>query len=226
VVLRVSDSGAGIPPELLPRVFDLFVQDRQNLDRAQGGMGLGLAIVRSLVQLHGGSVEAHSEGVGQGSEFIVRLPAAAQAALPPPAVGTPDLTLEPAPCGRRVLVVDDNTDAADLLAEALGALGYTTRTAYDGPSALGAASAFCPDVALVDIGLPVMDGYELARRLRELLPARPPTLIAITGYGQASDRARSRTAGFAEHLVKPIMLEEVAQAIQRLHAPQAPATTH
>jgi signal transduction histidine kinase len=218
IVLRVRDTGIGIAPELLPRLFGLFVQGERGLARSQGGLGLGLTIVRSLVELHGGQVHAHSEGPGRGSEFIVELPAPpgeegeagsarSTASLPRPAA-------EPGGC--RVLVVDDNRDAAELLAEALSAMGYTTRVAYDGPGALAEAAAFRPEVAILDIGLPVMDGYELARRLREQPGLADLKLVAVTGYGQDTDRALSLEAGFAEHLVKPIDLEQVRALLRQL----------
>ncbi len=219
VVLRVRDSGTGISPEVLPRVFDMFVQDGRAIDRAQGGLGLGLAIVRSLVELHGGAVSAHSEGIGRGSEFVVRLPlartrsqsAGAESELGPeqPAAGS---SIQPL----RVLVVDDNRDAAEMLAEALGMDGFVTRTAWDGPAGLQAALAFRPDVALLDIGLPVMDGYELAGKLRAQATLRDLKLIALTGYGQESDRQRAFQAGFDLHVVKPVDLPFLLDAIHSL----------
>ncbi len=199
VVVRVRDDGVGISAELLPYVFDLFQQGPQQLDRAQGGLGLGLAIVRSLVALHGGTVTAHSEGANRGSELVVRLPATA---APVPASAPEALSHSPA--ARRVLVVDDNHDAATLLADALGLLGYATHVAHDGEEAMRAAAMFAPELALLDLGLPTIDGYELGRRLRVLL--RVPKLIAVTGYGQEADRARTREAGFDAHLVKPVDL--------------------
>ena len=202
VRLTVRDSGAGIDPELVPRIFELFVQGRRALDRADGGLGLGLAIVRSLVELHGGTVAASSGGPGRGSEFVVRLPLAAVAAPPAPGVAA-----RPAPAGVcRVLIVDDNRDAAELLEEGLRGAGHVTRVAFDGPTALRLAAELLPDVALLDIGLPVMDGFELARRLRELPGLAALRLVALTGYGQPSDRERSRVAGFDEHLTKPVEL--------------------
>ena len=212
IVLRVRDDGIGIEPEVLPRVFDLFVQEGQALDRSQGGLGLGLAIVRSLVALHGGTVTAHSDGRGRGSELTVRLPAAPpgqapESARPGPAL-LPGTTL---PAERReILIVDDNIDAANLLAESLSALGHRTRVAHDGPAALRLAGELAPDVAVLDIGLPVMDGYELARRLREVPGAGGVHLIAVTGYGQSEDRRRSAEAGFDAHLVKPVHTERLA----------------
>jgi PAS domain S-box-containing protein len=216
LVITVRDTGMGIPAELLPHLFDLFVQGKRTIERAEGGLGLGLAIVRSLVALHGGAVTARSAGPQTGSEFEVRLPALDA----PPARDD-----RRSPIGgvhalrdKRVLVVDDNVDAADLLSDALEDLGYDTRTAYDGPSALDVAAAFEPDIALLDIGLPAMDGYELARRLRDRPRDRPLRLIAITGYGRDADRQHTREAGFDGHMVKPIDIAGLDAAIQGLPA--------
>jgi len=215
----VRDTGMGIPSELLPNLFDLFVQGRRTIDRAEGGLGLGLAIVQSLVKLHGGSVEARSGGPQTGSEFEVRLPALAWEAGTNERGKTVLSGALKGPSGKRVLVVDDNVDAADLLSAALEGLGYEIRTVYDGPSALGAATEFDPDIALLDIGLPAMDGYELARRLREHPPsAKPLRLIAITGYGRDTDRAQTREAGFDFHIVKPIDLAGLDAMIRSLIA--------
>jgi CheY-like chemotaxis protein/nitrogen-specific signal transduction histidine kinase len=202
IVLEVTDDGRGIAPELLPRVFDLFVQGPRGPDRAEGGLGIGLALVRSLVALHGGTVEARSEGPGRGSTFRVVLPE------PPPAEeGAPLVPLRrPLPRAARrlrVLVVDDNADAAALLADFLRRAGHEVEVASDGPSAIAAAVAGRPDVAVLDLGLPVMDGYEVAALLRRRLGAEAPALVGVTGYGQERDRERSRAAGFAHHLVKP-----------------------
>lgn len=213
VALSVKDNGAGISPTLLPRVFELFTQEAQAPDRSLGGLGLGLTIVRSLVQLHGGTVEARSAGSGLGSEFVIRLPAL-------PARRQESLE-RPSPLQRaaarrlKVLVVDDNADAAQMIGDALGAAGDLVRVALDGPSALTEAAAFQPDVALLDLGLPVMDGYELGQELRAQL-RRPPALIAVTGYGQEEDRQRSRAAGFYEHVVKPVDLEALNDLLDRL----------
>ena len=202
VLVTVSDTGRGIAPEMLPNVFELFVQERQNLDRSRGGLGLGLAIVRSLVELHGGGVHAASMGPGHGSSFSVRLPW-----VPSPSAG-PRRQLtgpeQPVAIGISVLIVDDNLDAAAMLAELLGAAGYHAVVANDGPQALAMARGFVPDVALLDIGLPAMDGYELARRLRDLTGWAAVRLFAVTGYGAHGDRMRSQAAGFDHHLVKPI----------------------
>jgi PAS domain S-box-containing protein len=216
VVIVVRDSGMGIAPELLPRLFDRFVQGTRTLDRSDGGLGLGLSIVRSLVVLHGGTVSVRSDGVGRGSEFEVRFPALEPSAMKQsqPAMRGED---EVADCaGRKILIVDDNTDAAEMLAEALAAMGHETRVAFDGPSGLDAAAGFAPDIAFLDIGLPAMDGYELARKMRSELGAPTLRLVALTGYGQDADRQRSADAGFDGHMVKPINIEAVATTIKRL----------
>ncbi|GMT96401.1 hypothetical protein KH5H1_05200 [Corallococcus caeni] len=218
LVVSVRDTGVGIAPEILPRVFDLFVQEHQALDRSQGGLGLGLAIARSLVLLHDGTISAHSPGRGRGSTFTVRLPALeaeAPAALPTPQPGAL-VPQEPTSVSARVLIVDDNRDAADVLSESLEFLGCTTRVAYDGPTGLEAAKAFQPEIALLDIGLPVMDGYELARLLRQQEEPRPMKLVAVTGYGQESDRQRSKAAGFDAHLVKPLHFETLETLLKDL----------
>jgi CheY-like chemotaxis protein len=216
VQLTVRDTGVGIDPEMLPRVFDLFVQDAQSLARSQGGLGLGLAIVRGLVELHGGTVTAASEGRHRGAEFSVRLPRAGVSAQEPrsdPLKVT--ASVSDAAMGR-VLVVDDNRDAADLLCELLRAIGYQTRAAYDGPSALAEVVGFAPHVALIDIGLPVMDGYEVAQRIGADTDGRGPRLVAVTGYGQQRDRDASARAGFAAHLVKPVDIEQLREIVARL----------
>jgi signal transduction histidine kinase/ActR/RegA family two-component response regulator len=206
VVLCVRDNGAGIGPEVLPRIFDMFVQEGRSIDRSQGGLGLGLAIVRSLVELHGGTVSAHSDGLGRGSEFVVRLPLAAPSllALDEHPHSAPEASVQEATHAVRLLIVDDNRDAAELLTELLEAKGYVTRMAHDGPAGLEAASAFRPHVALLDVGLPAMDGYELASRLRREPGLQGLKLVAITGYGQDSDRRQAHAAGFDVHLVKPV----------------------
>jgi two-component system CheB/CheR fusion protein len=207
VVVRVRDNGVGIEPDMLPRVFDMFVQAGDPLTRPHGGLGIGLSLVKALVELHGGIVMARSEGRGRGSEFIVRLPA-----LPAPP-GKPE---GPGPAGRRqpgagrpprrrVLVVDDNVDAATSLVRILSRLyGQDVRVAHDGPEALRSAEEFLPEVVILDIGMPGMDGYEVARRLRGRPGTSAATIIALTGWGQGADRARSKEAGFDHHLVKPV----------------------
>ena len=189
-------------PELLARAFDLFVQETRSFDRAQGGLGIGLTMVRTLVKLHGGSVSAFSDGPGRGSEFVVRLPLAPAATLPKMRSGP--LATEPlkgAPL--RVLVVDDNVDAAHAMKHVLKLSGHQVTLAHDGPGALAAAAAEPPELVLLDIGLPGMDGYAVAARLREAGHDRA-ALVAITGYGQEEDLRRSTAAGFDHHLVKPV----------------------
>lgn len=224
LVAQVRDQGMGIAPQMLERIFDLFEQQHQSLERSRGGLGLGLAIVRSLIALHGGSVRARSAGLDKGSEFVVEMPCASTQAAD--GTGTCEHAALAAPAtfnghGRRVLVVDDNGDALDLLAEALSSIGYLVRTAADGPEALRVAANFQPEFALLDIGLPVMDGYELARRLRELLPPGSSRLVAITGYGQTADRRLSREAGFHAHLVKPITLDDLQCVLSTDRMPEA-----
>jgi len=201
VVLRVQDNGAGIPPEQLPHVFDLFAQADRTLHRAQGGLGIGLTLVRQLVELHGGSVRAHSAGIGQGSCFEVRLPAgeAATSASPVPSRMR---TMAAQSC--RVLVVDDNREHTDALALFLRIAGHDVRGVYDAAHALAEAATFAPEAVLLDVGLPDMDGFELCRQLRAQPEGEERVLVAITGWGQADDRRRSQDAGFDAHLVKPV----------------------
>jgi PAS domain S-box-containing protein len=217
VVLRVRDSGIGIPQELLPHVFDLFRQADDSLDRSAGGLGIGLTLVRRLLELHGGKVEAFSEGPGRGSEFVVRLPAFADdfkaLAEGDAAVGD----LRESAC-YRVLVVDDNIDSAESMALLLELYGHQMRIAHDGPAALKAARSFRPQVVVLDIGLPGMDGYEVARHLRADAQTQRAILIAMTGYGQSEDRQQSMRAGFDHHLVKPLD-PDVLQAIILSYAP-------
>jgi CheY-like chemotaxis protein len=221
----VRDNGIGIAPEMLPHVFETFVQERQAIDRSQGGLGLGLAIVRSLTTLHGGVVEARSEGVGKGSEFTLRLVAERKgqvdAIFPAaPASGGTVGAGNPGPRGGglRILVVDDNEDAATLLTDALDVLGHQTRIALDSPQAIQALRGFTPDLAFIDLGLPVMDGYELARRLREEPGLEKLRLVAVSGYGQESDLLRSREAGFEEHLIKPVAHAKIEAVLVNLSA--------
>ncbi len=209
LVLHVRDNGIGIAPDVLPRIFDLFMQGRQAIDRAEGGLGLGLAIVKSLVERHGGRVTAQSDGLDRGSVFEVTLPLAdAHAAAPAGEAqhSTTPTVASPAP-RTRIVVVDDNQDAAAMVAGALTLRGFDVRIAHDAPAALRIATAFHPEVAILDLGLPVMDGYELAVRLKQVPGLTPPRLIALTGYGQDSDRRRTAGAGFDVHLVKPVDLE-------------------
>jgi len=203
-VIRVRDTGVGIPKKLLPHLFDLFVQSERSLDRAQGGLGIGLTLVRRLVEMHGGTVAAASPGSHQGSEFVVRLPAltetpAGETGLPPVQAATPSQS------GFRILVVDDNQDAADTTAELLADLGHTVVCAHDGPGAIKKAYQEHPlDAILMDIGLPILSGYEVAQRLRADERFQNTLLIALTGYGSAEDQRRSQEVGFDYHLVKPV----------------------
>jgi CheY-like chemotaxis protein len=192
----------GIPPDVLPRVFDMFTQADTSMERSQGGLGIGLSLVRGLVEMHGGRVEAHSEGPGRGSEFVVRLPVALSPARGPEQEGGRGAGAHPS--RYRILVVDDNEDSALSLAMMLQLMGHDTHTAHDGLQALAAAEAFRPDVALLDIGLPRLSGYDACRRIRERPWGSGMVLIALTGWGQEEDRCRSREAGFNFHMVKPV----------------------
>ncbi len=207
-LLRVADRGAGIHPDLLPRIFDLFVQGSQPRDRRKGGLGLGLSIARNLVALHGGTITAHSEGPGRGAELRIELP------LETSATSAAEVGAPPTPvrrtAGRRVLVVDDNVDAALLLVAALEEMGHTTLVTHDGPSALAQLAEFKPDVAVLDIGLPVMDGFEVAQRIRGQLGAAAPRLIAVSGYAPPTS---AHDQVFDEYLVKPVALERLERSI-------------
>jgi signal transduction histidine kinase len=210
IVVCVRDSGRGIAPALLPRIFDAFVQGERGTARSEGGLGLGLSVVKNLVSLHGGTVSARSEGQGRGSEFEVRLPAteASVPASPEPPPRTK------AAHGRRILVVDDNEDAAYSLGEFLRYAGNTVVVVNDPMAALAAVADLRPEVAILDLGLPVMDGYELAARLRQDAACANCRLIALSGYGQAADKARSNRSGFQRHLVKPVELDELLRALE------------
>jgi signal transduction histidine kinase/ActR/RegA family two-component response regulator len=208
--LRVRDTGIGIPPESLATLFQPFVQVPGAKDYAKGGLGIGLALVRGLVELHGGTVQVQSAGPGHGATFTVLLPGVVEG-------GTP-LEVRPIAAAAhrgRVLVVDDNVDAAMTLAEGVALDGHEVRMAHDGPSALAVAREFSPEVVLLDIGLPGMDGYEVVRRLRELPQSRGALIVALTGFGQQSDRQRALAAGFDEHLVKPVELDTVTAVLRR-----------
>ena len=216
-VLRVHDTGIGIAAELLPHIFDLFTQAQRSLDRSQGGLGIGLCLVRRLVELHGGTVEAHSVP-GQGSEFVVRLPALRDfMPLPSPSPSPsmlPSAQTAPLPGhGCRVLVVDDNVDLAHSLVMLLEISGHAARMVHDGPSALETALIDPPDVVLLDIGLPGLDGFEVARRMRQQPALKGVMLIALTGYGRATDRQQSKEAGIDYHLVKPADFDEVRKIL-------------
>jgi CheY-like chemotaxis protein len=202
VVVRVKDNGVGIAPEDLQRVFEMFTQVGRSIEQSRGGLGVGLALSQWLVRLHGGTIHALSDGVARGSEFRVRLPVVAVATRG--REGSDTRQESSAVSGRRVLVVDDNRDFADSLAAVLRLAGNEVCVTYDGLEAVGAAGMWRPDIVLLDIGLPHLNGYDTARRIRDTLGKRTPLLVAITGWGQEEDRRRSRAAGFDHHLVKPI----------------------
>ena len=215
VVVRVRDNGMGIASELLPRVFDLFSQADHSVGRAQGGLGIGLTMVQKLVQMHGGTVEARSAGLGQGSEFIVRLPALdAEPASEITVTTIPTQSSAGVVTARRVLIVDDITDSAESLAELLALWGHETQTAQSGATALDWARWFRPEVVLLDIGMPGMDGFEVARRLRQIPEMEGAVLVALTGYGQTQDHEATRAAGFNHHLVKPVDLKALRRLLE------------
>jgi CheY-like chemotaxis protein len=231
VRISIRDTGRGIAAELLPRIFDLFVQGERTLARTEGGLGIGLTLVKRLVEMHGGTITARSDGPGHGSEFTLRLPVIrakdeGQRASPQAQPADPILRpshVEPCPSPRRVLVVEDNVDAADTLAELLETWGHDVCVVHSGRAALEMTPAYAPHVILLDIGLPEMDGYEVAQRLLAgkvpaPSPEKYPRLIALTGYGQEEHCQRSRTAGFDHHLTKPIDAEVLRGLIDRLGA--------
>jgi signal transduction histidine kinase/ActR/RegA family two-component response regulator len=210
LAIIVSDSGVGISPELLPRIFDLFVQGARSLDRAQGGLGIGLSVVKRLVEMHDGTITAQSDGLGRGSTFVLDLPL-----IDPPRSLEP-LATKAGLRARRILIVDDNADAADTLAALLRLEGHEAHTVYTGRDAISVAGTSSPDVVLLDIGLPDMSGYEAARLLRSKLNS--VRLVALTGYGQIEDLGRARAAGFDGHLVKPIDIETLTRTLQELES--------
>jgi CheY-like chemotaxis protein len=213
-VIRVRDSGIGLSPDQLTRVFEMFTQVDQSLERGQGGLGVGLPLARTFVELHHGRMEARSDGLGRGSEFIVRLPALTPSSIPS-SVPAPAITEErpSPPSSRRVLVADDNADAVMVLAAALEHAGHTVCTAHDGRTALDEAKTFRPDVAILDIGMPHINGYDVARRLREQFGSSL-TLIALTGWGHLDDQRRAAEAGFNRHLTKPVEIRELFQLLK------------
>jgi PAS domain S-box-containing protein len=217
-VVRIRDTGVGIAAEMLPRIFELFTQVEESLERSHGGLGIGLALVRRLVEMHGGSVEARSEGLGHGSEFLVRLPGSA---LPTPeqpieSGNNEEVTAAPK---RRILVVDDNRDSATSLGMMLSLMGNDTRTAHDGLAAVEAAAAFRPDVMLLDIGLPKLNGYDVCRRIREQPWGKGMVIVALTGWGQEEDKRRSNEAGFSQHMVKPVDPAALEKLLVELDSP-------
>jgi CheY-like chemotaxis protein len=212
-VIRVRDSGVGIAPEMLPRVFELFQQVEQSLDRSQGGLGIGLTLSRRLVEMHGGQIEAHSEGPGRGSEFLVRLPLASPPSAAPGDTDAPVVEGAGGGDARRVLVVDDNVDAAGSLARLLQLRSLVVHLAHDGEAALLAVERFRPEVVLLDLGLPRINGYEVARRLRDAEGDRKLLLIAVSGYGSDANRVQAVEAGFDCYFVKPLDVDRLFQAL-------------
>jgi len=217
-VVTVKDTGIGIPAAMLPQIFDMFTQVDRATDRSQGGLGIGLWLVRRLVDLHGGTVEARSEGAGRGSAFTVRLPLVS-AGVPAASTAAPGNASGATGPRRRILVVDDNRDSAHSLSLLLELLGNETRVAHDGLEALDVAAAYQPDVVLLDIGMPRLNGYDTARQLRAQPWGPAAVLIALTGWGQEHDRVRSRAAGFDHHLVKPVDPDNLRQLLASLPQP-------
>jgi len=217
-VIKISDTGIGIAPDLMPKIFELFTQVHSKSERAQGGLGIGLALVRRLTEMHGGTVAVFSEGAGRGAEFTVRLPIMATQVSALSAEKRESGTI-PTISPQRILVADDNQDAAEALSLQLQLAGHDVRTAHDGVEAVAVASTFEPDIVLLDLGMPKMDGYEAARQLRLRPGARAMTLIALTGWGQQQDRDRTADAGFDAHLVKPVaeasLFKALATAVER-----------
>jgi CheY-like chemotaxis protein len=215
LVLRVKDTGVGIAADMLARIFEPFVQSDRVLYHSQGGLGIGLTLVRSLIEMHGGSITAHSEGPGKGSEFVIRLPALSpKQPIPGPTAGESSEPVGSAP-QRRILVVDDNVDAAESLALLLQMEGHDVRVTHDGAAALAAVEADPPDLVFLDIGMPVMNGYDVAQRLRQRPGLEKLVLVAMTGWGQEEDRRRSQEAGFDHHLVKPAEPEALRRLLAR-----------
>jgi CheY-like chemotaxis protein len=218
VAIRVKDDGIGIPGEMLPRVFELFTQVDRSSEQAESGLGIGLTLVQRLAEMHGGSVEALSDGPGRGSEFVVRVPL-----VPAPSAAPRDRSAGDSfdAAALRILIVDDNADSAESLGMVLRMLGHTVETAHDGLAAMEASASFHPDVVLLDIGLPRMSGYEVARRLRGREEGERTMLVALTGWGQAADRDRSREAGFDHHMTKPVDFAALQRLLERRGRPDA-----
>nr|MBA3776367.1 response regulator [Betaproteobacteria bacterium] len=222
VVLRVSDNGSGIAPAMLPRIFDLFAQSNRTLARAEGGLGIGLTVVHSMVEMHGGTVEARSAGLDQGSEFVVTLPVVHDV---PPKAASPRAA-EPPSSERsyRIVLIEDNVDANDTLRTLLQMIGHEVTSAFDGVTALSVVEASRPQIVLCDIGLPGMDGFAVIARLREQLQDAMPMMIALTGYGQVEDHRRALAAGFDYHLVKPIDVDALSRLIAAHEERASPAS--
>jgi signal transduction histidine kinase len=215
-VIRVKDTGLGIPASVLPRIFDLFTQAERTLDRSEGGLGIGLTLVRRLTQLHGGRVEAFSDGPGRGSEFVVRLPLLAREPASGEAVGEPAKEPQAQSRSHRIVVVDDNRDSAESLARLLRLIGHEVRTAYNGEEGLETVRAYRPDLVLLDIGLPVLDGYEVAKRIRAEPELEGIVLVALTGYGGDEDRRQAQACGFNSHMVKPLDFDALQMLLETL----------
>jgi CheY-like chemotaxis protein/two-component sensor histidine kinase len=216
VVIRVRDSGVGIAAEQLPHIFEMFMQIDTSLERSVSGLGIGLALVKNLVQLHGGTVEVHSAGVGKGTDFEVRLPLVVETPESSPPAQAVD---EGAPtAARRILVVDDNRDSADSLVQLLKLTGNETQTAYDGLEAVAAAETFRPDAMLLDVGLPKFNGHEACRRIREQPWGKNIIIVALAGWGQDEDRQKSKETGFSGHMVKPVELKALHALLTQLSA--------
>jgi CheY-like chemotaxis protein len=216
-VVRVQDTGIGLTADALPHVFEMFFRADRSLEQSQSGLGVGLTLAHQLVRLHGGTLEARSPGAGAGSEFTVRLPALA--AAPPRPAAAP--AVAPGPSPRRILVVDDNRQAADSLAVLLRLDGHEVATAYDGLEAVAVAEQYRPHLALLDIGMPNLNGYEAARRIRDLPASAHTRLVALTGWGQEEDRRRAAEAGFDSHLVKPVDPEALDRLLRDVPATPA-----
>jgi signal transduction histidine kinase len=218
-VIRVTDTGVGIPSDMLLRVFDLFTQVERPLNRKQGGLGVGLAMVRRLVEMHGGTVSARSDGIGRGTEMVVRLPLHTDVEVRQRKRRTKDEALLQT-IGRKILVVDDNRDAADSIALLLEVAGHEVRTAYDGPDALNLAAVFKPEVVILDLGLPSMDGFEIARQIEGQSWGKDIALVALTGWGQREDYRKTTDAGFDAHLVKPVAPEDLLRILAHVSSEQ------
>ena len=212
LTVTVSDTGIGVAPEMLPMIFDMFAQADRSLEREQAGLGVGLSLARHLVEMHGGSISASSPGLGQGSAFVVKLPCVVESRL-----GDASQAVDAAPSdatrAQRILLADDNVDLAESLSLRLEMSGHDVRVANDGAAALEMAATFVPDFAFLDIGLPKINGYDLARRLRAMPAQNACVFVAVTGWGQEDDRRKAREAGFDHHLVKPVEPEQILDAI-------------